>query len=594
MEPANKPHAPALTLKEFFSETYSVPAYQRSFAWGIEECQQLFLDLQDFADSDDHYYFMGQVIVSASTATERYDLVDGQQRATALLILLAAIREKFEMHPDKDSDQALKVWLSELNLLLVYSPGANQLSPRVRVAGDGPELLNAMISKKTLPKTESFTRENILGAYEEFTKLLDMHYPNVTKVPALYRKLADGVILVRLEIQSHEEAIGVFERINNRGLPLDSADLIKNTIFSKVNNADYELISELWNKGSDTLHSSKISRIRSMGYLLRAMLAIETGQKVTDKALRDKWGLRLENRSIAIEFAKSLPDRATHLTRIGDGMNPNDKTLKNLNDGTKHFRFIQHFPILLAGHHLNPATYEYLADLVEDRAILSIAASERPQDFEKIVPAWSSSIHKLGKSSKDEDVYEQTQDLLADVNTLIDRAEANFRSWRYTSSSERKRIRYVLARLSREIQLELKEPHVPPLIEYLRRPTVNGKKKPKGYDLDHIRPQGKYGDLDLTHCVGNLALVSESDQRAAGDAEPIEKEPIYRISSMILTQSLCADVKGPEKRIKVLKKVWDKSPPSLENWTDKAISSRTDMYWDLFKSSLLARLSPQN
>ncbi len=56
--------------------------------------------------------------------------------------------------------------------------------------------------------------------------------------------------------------------------------------------------------------------------------------------------------------------------------------------------------------------------------------------------------------------------------------------------------------------------------------------------LDHIRPQGKYGDLDLTHAIGNLAFVSEADQRAAGDKEPVEKSEIYRHSAMVLTQSL--------------------------------------------------------
>jgi hypothetical protein len=590
MENQTKPQAPALTLKEFFSETYAVPPYQRFFAWGVEEIEQLFTDLQEFATSDDPYYFMGQVIVAGSSSKEKYDLVDGQQRATALLILLVAVREKFEQHPDKDTDQTLKVWLSELNLLLVWSAGGNYISPRVKAAGDGSELLSALINKTDLPEITGWTRENILNAYEELLKRLEMYYANPIQIPNFYRRIVDGVILVRLEIQSHEEAIGIFERINNRGLALSSADLIKNTIFSKVDNDDYANISDKWEKGADLLHSSRVTRIRPMSYLLRAVLAGETGALATNKALRDRWSDRLKDRSTALEFANSLPQHAENLKRVSEGICPSDKSMKDLSEGSKYFRFIQHFPILLAASHINPKSYEYLSRLVEDRSILSVLAAERPQDFEKLVPGWSNSVHKLGKSCSISEIFVASNDYVKDITNLLDRAEANFRTWRYTNQSERKRIRYVLARLNREIQLQLKEPNVPALYDYLKRPSAGGKKK-HGYDLDHIRPQSKHGKKDLTHAIGNLAFVSESDQRAAGDKEPIEKSEIYGHSGMALTQSLVKKPAVKKKRLEVIEEIWELAPPALSDWSNATIDKLAQMYWNRLKTSLSRGLS---
>jgi hypothetical protein len=587
---ALKPSAPALTLKEFFGETYSVPPYQRFFAWGLEEIEQLFTDLQEFYVSNDPYYFMGQVIVSDCTGIEKFDLVDGQQRATALHILLIAIREKFEKHPDVLTDPSLKVWLSELNLLIVWSAGGpSKPSPKVRPAGDGIDLLQALIDGTTRPTIDGWTRENILNAYEEFLKRLDMYFPNVSDIPSFYRRIVDGVILVRLEIQSHEEAIGIFERINNRGLPLSSADLIKNTIFSKVSNLDYENVSSKWEKGSEILHSSRVTRIRPMSYLLRAVLVGETGVLATNKALRDRWADLLGDRAKAIEFANSIPDYAEKLRRIGDGVCPSSKSLKDLNEGSKYFRFIQHYPILLSASHLKPTVYEYLSELIEDRVILSVLSAERPQEFEKIVPLWSKNLKKLSASSKIQDVEDASRESISNITVLLERANSNFCSWRYTNQSERKRMRYVLARLSRAIQIELNEPNVPVLYDYLRRPGSVGRKK-KGYDLDHIRPQSKYGSEDFTHAIGNIAFVSEADQRAAKDAEPSEKEGIYKKSHMTLTRSLVSDPEAVKKELAIIKEIWETCPPSLNMWSDDCINQRTDMYWSQLRSLITEKL----
>jgi hypothetical protein len=328
------------------------------------------------------------------------------------------------------------------------------------------------------------------------------------------------------------------------------------------------------------------------------MLVGETGILTTDKALRDKWGERLTDRNDALQFASSLPTRATELKTINEGICPSDKRVHDLNEGTKFFRFIQHYPILLAATRLNPDSYEYLASLLENRSILSILASERSQDFEKIVPGWSFAVRKLDGKCSIQEVFNASSDYLGELNNLLERVDANLKTWRYTNQAERKRLRYVLARINRSQLLALKEPNVPRLFDYLRRPKSAGKRA-HGYDLDHIRPQSKYGNIDLTHSIGNLAFVSEVDQRSCGDKEPIAKDSIYGHSLMVFTQSLSAEPMAKRRRLDAIERVRSLVPEdepilSLATWSDKSIANLQHVYLESLRSDFRQALAEPN
>lgn len=88
-----------LTIEQLFSENshYIIPIYQRNYAWGAPEIEQL---IRDIADASEHRtgqkYFLGSLVVfvrdnvnSAHPGKVIYETIDGQQRHTTLSILLA-------------------------------------------------------------------------------------------------------------------------------------------------------------------------------------------------------------------------------------------------------------------------------------------------------------------------------------------------------------------------------------------------------------------------------------------------------------------------------------------------------------------------
>ncbi len=97
-------------LKIFkIEEKYIIPAYQRPYSWGYEQCYQLYIDLMNnfkpenelnlneypFDDTIveekneqiSNEYFLGNIIIAKSEEKqEKLEIIDGQQRLTTLLL----------------------------------------------------------------------------------------------------------------------------------------------------------------------------------------------------------------------------------------------------------------------------------------------------------------------------------------------------------------------------------------------------------------------------------------------------------------------------------------------------------------------------
>ena len=107
---------------------FVIPIYQRTYSWTEKECRQLWEDVRR-AGRRDHIpvHFLGSVVYveeSLSTNTSRSPqlVIDGQQRLTSVMLLLAAlsriikngepvdgfsakkIRNRYLLDPDEDGE----------------------------------------------------------------------------------------------------------------------------------------------------------------------------------------------------------------------------------------------------------------------------------------------------------------------------------------------------------------------------------------------------------------------------------------------------------------------------------------------------------
>lgn len=74
-------------IKKLFSTKLVLPSYQRPYRWTVHSSNRLFMDTYEAFKNGIHEYRLGSVIFHKES-TNRYKIVDGQQRLTTLSILL--------------------------------------------------------------------------------------------------------------------------------------------------------------------------------------------------------------------------------------------------------------------------------------------------------------------------------------------------------------------------------------------------------------------------------------------------------------------------------------------------------------------------
>ena len=62
----------------FNNNQYVIPIYQRNYAWGKCEIDQLLEDISSFINNNEEYY-IGTLVVKKNNAN-KYEVIDGQQR----------------------------------------------------------------------------------------------------------------------------------------------------------------------------------------------------------------------------------------------------------------------------------------------------------------------------------------------------------------------------------------------------------------------------------------------------------------------------------------------------------------------------------
>src|SRR5438094_5369158 len=80
----------------FADRVFRIPHYQRFYSWGNRQREDLFSDIRKLAgQKEDQHHFMATLVCHKTAETKSvgasqyriYDIVDGQQRMTTLIIL---------------------------------------------------------------------------------------------------------------------------------------------------------------------------------------------------------------------------------------------------------------------------------------------------------------------------------------------------------------------------------------------------------------------------------------------------------------------------------------------------------------------------
>lgn len=241
-----------------------VPRYQRPYAWDEENALDLWNDLKYSANE---VHFLGNMVVHPS-GHDRWDIVDGQQRLTTVLIAIRAIKDAYKKVGEVGRAQGLSNYLQRVDL------SGNQVF-RLQHRGESGFLQLRLFSdagseiRESLPESESDKAQ--YAAYEIFTKgiseeLAESGRSSIEVLDAIRdRFLRASVVYVRVD--DRQNAFRIFETLNDRGKSLDQVDLVKNQVISSIPATAAKEEEVLWEKSIKLIEASGWSKVKAEDFL---------------------------------------------------------------------------------------------------------------------------------------------------------------------------------------------------------------------------------------------------------------------------------------------------------------------------------------
>lgn len=606
----DKGTVPVRSLKEYLSQdrTLSIPLWQREYVWEANDSGQvgvLLEDLREFLEKDEKNYLIGSVILCRSAQKPGEDLIiDGQQRTLTFLLFLMCARKYIRTHGliSKNNDKHNQLMVDIRNCL---TTSQDEYAPRVRMnQARANEILEEIwlwsnasegVGEDFFQNTDKHTttQQNLAAVvkYIYETQFEKQGWINQDKFVNAIETIMNCVRFVELTLDNQTEAISVFDHINDRGLGLSGADLIKNRIFQNVESEDdFGLISASWNGMCQTLNKSTITRLHDPKYLLRALSwTISSGKKITYEKLAGFWTDYLkDSKTKPTDFAQDFENDAIYLANYSELKHDLHGKFEELYLA-KHLKSVQHYPLLLAiRKYTDPKVFRRVVKQIHNRTSFYVLAQERTQEFEKIIPKWASELNKLGSNATVDkvDAIYLKEALLKDSD--FDKLETEMMSWNYEIASDRVKIRSVLSHLSWYMDSYLGKLNgdTP---EYFKTRKKKGEKF--GWDIDHVLPKSKGGSSEFVNGIGNLVLLFPQDNRGLQDKMPNEKKKTYSQHPIYLTKTISGIDNlddGDQKKInKLIKEAgikeidWD-----IQDWSDEGIMSRAKFYFELLKHDL--------
>ena len=214
------------------NQIFDIPVYQRSYAWERKNLEDLWEDLYYLDASKKHYFGTvllkdsGKIAQAALSTLKRFDVIDGQQRLTTVLILLREIISQLK----EVSEHQLQGEVAALEKSYLKDGSHYKLNPLGddgqffhHVVIDSNEFLSSDTdtqSQRRLVVAKTFFRERLVAEMErqptEYKGFL-----------VQFKQKIDGLQLIRYQVNSDSDAIRMFETVNDRGRPLSNLEKTK-------------------------------------------------------------------------------------------------------------------------------------------------------------------------------------------------------------------------------------------------------------------------------------------------------------------------------------------------------------------------------
>ena len=272
------------TLKNLIEgeKQFQVPLYQRQYEWQTQQLSQLWDDILEQYDlltpeengqskAGEPSHFIGSLVLAPSPSIQAsgvtpFLVIDGQQRLTSLLIALCALRD----HVALDDPQAFERF-NERYLINKYGEGL--LRYRLLPTQTDRESFCGFIDH-----SEGRWQQSAIGnAYSFFQECLaqlgpDNEILDPGRLETVIRQLLQ---FVDVTTDANDNVHRIFESLNDRGVGLKQADLLRNYIFMLLPNRADDVYKRVWQPMQDKLTNEQLEDLVFVDLIVRGKTTIK-------------------------------------------------------------------------------------------------------------------------------------------------------------------------------------------------------------------------------------------------------------------------------------------------------------------------------
>ncbi len=512
-------------LREIFGTYgifYSIPDYQRPYAWNKDHVEQLWFDivtayLNNKEDSEmDQDYFLGSIVLSKDNINTKNTLsvVDGQQRLTTLTILLCVLRDIFS---EDEISEVLKIHIidqiGKQSKIKLSTHDDNQLKFQKNVieginfnisvnhTSDNKYLQNALYFYDLINKSKNpIDNDNYIEDFIDFINYL-----------------MNNVILIVIECQNADSAIKLFHVLNDRGMDLEPSDIIKSHLLNIEQNDDNrKIIIAEWRKIELKLSSYEFEKLTDILNLYLYHLKTENPKK----SLQDELHVfikEIKPINFIDEFNKFID---YYLEIVDDITNKHISSLKYLNHS------VYWKSILTSAKYNNFENYDELLELLKKYYFQSWITDGTANRVKQT----SFNILKIINNKKNKNVEDVLDSKIEIIKSLILKNLMDHKHYlEYLDSNNcysKKWLKSILLMIE---------------YEYHENDDINYNKSyipiTKTLHVEHIMPQEYkefYPNITLEEAIsyinsiGNLTLLTYKKNSAAGKLNYESKKSIFK------------------------------------------------------------------
>lgn len=507
---------------------YEIPKFQRDYTWDTEQWDDLWQDIKALMSDEDEEHYMGYLVLQTSNNKE-FQIIDGQQRLTTMSILilstLKCLNDLVDSNIDPESNQLRKNNL--LNSYIGYIDPVTLISNnKLKLNRNSNDYYKQhLVLLKDLPLRNTNTSEkHMRECFNWYYDRIKKEYKTGEELAGFVDNIVDKLFFTVIEVTDQLNAFKVFETLNARGVQLSSSDLLKNHLFSVVDEtqphiSEIEELENIWSKIVGKLGEQKFEDY--LRYYWNS-ISKSVGKKNLFKTIKSS----IKTKQEVFGLIRNLNDTADIFLAI---QNPEDdlwrdkpeiqKALREL----KLFQIRQTYSLFMSGY--RNLTSEGFSKLTKTCSIISlrynIIGGLNPNAQEDVYNAVALKIESQKKflASDFQSIYVQDSSFENDFST---------KEFKNTTRNH-KIVKYLLAKIE--------------IYEYNSEIDVDSDL----FTIEHILPENadeEWGEFSFDEInrsrfrIGNLTLLEKKLNREAAQKSFAEKCKLFEKSQSKLTNSI--------------------------------------------------------